>query len=143
MSEAPVLVEKRDDYIAVVTLNRPDKLNELNAQLCQLLRDTFDALENDDEVRVVVLHGAGDKAFAAGADVSEFHARNTEEQRSAYAQRRICETVADFPKPVIAAIHGFCVGGVHPSSCSRATCAWRLPHCGRQPLPHHQRPGHV
>jgi len=111
MSEAPVLVEKRDDYIAVITLNRPDKLNALNAQLRQLLRDTFDALEDDDEVRVVVLHGAGDKAFAAGADVSEFHARNTEEQRAAYAQRRIYETVADFPKPVIAAIHGFCVGG--------------------------------
>jgi enoyl-CoA hydratase len=111
MSEAPVLVEKRDDYIAVVTLNRPDKLNALNVQLRQLLRDTFDALEDDDEVRTVVLHGAGNRAFAAGADIGEFHARNAEEQRAAFAKRRIYEIVAEFPKPVIAAIHGFCVGG--------------------------------
>lgn len=111
MSDAPLLVEKRDDRVAVLTLNRPDKLNALNAELRSLLRDTFGALSEDDEVRVVVLHGAGDKAFVAGADVTEFAARTPEEQREVYSRPRVYEAVADFPKPVIAAIHGFCIGG--------------------------------
>jgi enoyl-CoA hydratase/carnithine racemase len=111
MSDAPILVEKRDDHVAVVTLNRPDKLNALNAELRGLLQDTFDELAADDHVRVVVVHGAGEKAFVAGADITEFHARTAEEQREVYRQRRIYETVADFPKPVIAALHGFCIGG--------------------------------
>lgn len=111
MSDAPVLVEKRDKHIAVVTLNRPDKLNALNAEVRRLLRDTFDALAEDEDVRAVVIHGTGEKAFVAGADVTEFAARTPDEQRAVYQERRIYETVADFPKPVIAAIHGFCVGG--------------------------------
>lgn len=111
MSDAPVLVEKRDDLVAVITLNRPDKLNALNAEVRKILRETFDALETDDSVRAVVIHGAGEKAFVAGADITEFAARSPEEQRAVYAQRRIYETVADFPKPVIAALHGFCIGG--------------------------------
>lgn len=111
MTDAPVLVEKRDDLVAVVTLNRPEKLNALNSDVRHILRETFDELAEDDEVRAVVLHGAGEKAFVAGADITEFHARTPEEQRRVYRQRRIYETVADFPKPVIAAIHGFCIGG--------------------------------
>lgn len=111
MSDRPVLVEKRDDHIAVISLNRPEKLNALNAEVRRILRDTFDELEADDSVRAVVIHGMGDKAFVAGADITEFAARSPEEQRAVYDQRRIYETVADFPKPVIAAIHGFCIGG--------------------------------
>ena len=111
MSDSPVLVEKRDDHIAVVTLNRPDKLNALNSEVRRTLRKTFEALADDDAVRAVVIHGTGEKAFVAGADITEFHARTAEEQREVYRQRRIYETVADFPKPVIAAIHGFCIGG--------------------------------
>jgi enoyl-CoA hydratase len=111
MNDAPLLVVKRADHIAVVTLRRPEKLNALNAELRALLQDTFDELATDDDVRVVVVHGAGEKAFVAGADITEFHARTAEEQREVYRQRRIYETVADFPKPVIAALHGFCIGG--------------------------------
>jgi enoyl-CoA hydratase/carnithine racemase len=111
MSELPVLVEIRDDHVARVTLNRPEKLNALNADVRRILRDTFDTLAEDDDVRVVVMHGAGEKAFVAGADITEFASRTAEEQRAVYRQRRIYETVADFPKPVIAAIHGFCIGG--------------------------------
>lgn len=110
MSDSPVLVEKRDDHIAVVTLNRPDKLNALNAEVRRLLREAFAELTDDDEVRAVVMHGAGE-AFAAGADVNEFAARNAEEQQAISAERSIYEVVADFSKPVIAAIHGFCIGG--------------------------------
>lgn len=111
MSDAPVLVEKRDDHIAVITLNRPEKLNALNAALRKALHETFASLESDDDVRAVVIHGAGDKAFVAGADITEFASRTADEQRAVYDERRIYETVADFPKPVIAALHGFCIGG--------------------------------
>jgi enoyl-CoA hydratase/carnithine racemase len=111
MSTSAVLLEKRDDFIAVITLNRPEKLNALNAEVRGLIRDILDELATDDSVRAVVIHGTGKKAFVAGADVAEFHARTPEEQRAVYAQRRIYETIADFPKPVIAAIHGFCIGG--------------------------------
>ena len=111
MSDAPVLVEKRDDLIAVITLNRPDKLNALNAEVRRILLETLDDLEGDDAVRAVVIHGTGDKAFVAGADIAEFAARTAEEQRLVYEGPRIYEAVADFSKPVIAAIHGFCIGG--------------------------------
>jgi enoyl-CoA hydratase len=111
MAEAALLVEKREDGVAVLTLNRPDKLNALNAEVRRQLMAAFDALAMDDDVKVVVIHGAGDKAFVAGADVNEFAARTAAEQRAVYLRRRIYETVAEFPKPVIAAVHGFCIGG--------------------------------
>lgn len=106
-----VLVEIRDDGVARLTLNRPDKLNALNGPLRRRLVEVFDALESDDSVRAVVLHGAGEKAFVAGADVAEFAGRSMEEQRPVTWRRRIYEVVADFPKPVVAAVHGFCLGG--------------------------------
>ena len=96
MSDAPVLVEKRDDLIAVITLNRPDKLNALNAEVRRILRETFADLERDDAVGAVVIHGTGDKAFVAGADIAEFAARTAEEQRLVYDEPRIYEAVADF-----------------------------------------------
>ncbi len=100
-----------EDPLALVRLNRPDKLNALNGTVRRELMETFAGLADHDAVKVVILHGAGDKAFAAGADVSEFAARTPAEQRAVYQRRRIYETVADFPKPVIAAVHGFCIGG--------------------------------
>jgi enoyl-CoA hydratase len=111
MTDAPVRVERLDDHIALVTLNRPEKLNALNAEVRGLLKETFAALADDDAIRAVVLQGAGEKAFVAGADITEFAARTADEQREVYAQPRIYEVVADFPKPVIAALHGFCIGG--------------------------------
>lgn len=111
MSESPVLLQKRDDHVAVITLNRPDKLNALNADVRARLKELFAELRDDDDVRAVVIHGAGEKAFVAGADITEFAARTAEEQREVYRQPRIYEAVADFPKPVIAALHGFCIGG--------------------------------
>ncbi len=96
---------------ALVRLERADKLNALNSTVRRELMEAFDRLAVEDGVKVVILHGAGDKAFAAGADVSEFAARTPAEQRAVYGRRRVYETVADFPKPVIAAVHGFCIGG--------------------------------
>lgn len=110
MSTRSVLLSV-DDEIAEVTINRPGKLNALNEAVRSELTEVFDDLAARDDVKVVVLHGAGEKAFVAGADVSEFAARTPEEQREVYRHRRVYDALAEFPKPVICAIHGFCLGG--------------------------------
>jgi enoyl-CoA hydratase len=111
MSDAPVRVEVRDDGIAVITLDRQDKLNALNESVRQRLMEAVDALADDDRVKVAVLHGAGEKAFVAGADIAEFAARSANEQRQVYLRRRVYDALAAFPKPLIAAVHGYCLGG--------------------------------
>lgn len=99
------------DAVAEVTINRPDKLNALDEAVRGELTEVFDHLAGRDDVKVAILHGAGDKAFVAGADVSEFAARTPEEQREVYRRRRVYDALAEFPKPVICAVHGFCIGG--------------------------------
>jgi enoyl-CoA hydratase len=106
-----VLLERRDDGIAVLTLNRPEKLNALNEAVRAGLMAHLDALAHDDDVRVAVLHGAGEKAFVAGADVAEFAERTPAEQRAVYQRRRVYDALADFPKPIVCAVHGYCLGG--------------------------------
>jgi enoyl-CoA hydratase len=110
MSGGDVLCERRDD-VAIVTLNRPEKLNSLNDALRTAMMHQLDALAGDEAVRVVVVCGAGDRAFVAGADLAEFAARSPDAQRSVYAGRRLHDAVASFPKPILAAIHGYCFGG--------------------------------
>lgn len=110
MSTRNVLLSVADE-IAEVTINRPGKLNALNEAVRSELTEVFDDLAARDDVKVVVLHGGGEKAFVAGADVSEFAARTPEEQREVYRHRRVYDALAEFPKPVICAIHGFCLGG--------------------------------
>ena len=105
-----VLVEKRG-RIAVVTVNRPDKLNALNIATRNEILAAFDRLAGDDEVRVVVITGAGEKAFIAGADISEFAGKTAVAQRGVMKGRRAFDAVEDFPKPVIAMINGFALGG--------------------------------
>ncbi|MDH5588772.1 MAG: enoyl-CoA hydratase/isomerase family protein [Gemmatimonadota bacterium] len=124
MADAPVLLEKRDDAIAVITLNRPEKLNALNAEVRGLLKEIFADLSRDDDVKVVVIHGTGDKAFVAGADISEFAARTAMEQRAVYAEPRIYEVVGSSPSrsspPSMAS-----ASAEAPSSPWRATSGWR------------------
>ena len=110
MSERTVLVEKRGP-VALITLNRPEKLNALNEELRQELMATLDGLARDADVRVAVLRGAGEKAFVAGADVAEFASRTPAEQRAVYGRRRVYDAVAEFSKPLIVAVHGHCLGG--------------------------------
>ena len=105
-----VLVE-RDGAVGLLTINRPEKLNALNEAVRQELMAAVDELAADDSVSVAILHGAGEKAFVAGADVTEFAARTPEQQEEVYRHRRVYDAVADFPKPFIAAIHGYCLGG--------------------------------
>jgi enoyl-CoA hydratase len=99
------------DGIAVITINRAEKRNALNGAVRSEMIAAFDALRADDRVRVVVITGAGDKAFIAGADIAEFAQRTPIEQRDVMADRREFDEIANCPKPVIAMINGFCLGG--------------------------------
>ena len=110
MSDAPILTRK-EGHVGFITLNRPDKLNALNEDVRQRIMAAVDEFAADDEIRVAVLHGNGEKAFVAGADVAEFASRTADEQREVYERRRVYDAVAEFPKPIICAIHGYCLGG--------------------------------
>ncbi len=105
-----ILVEKRDK-IAVITINRPDKLNALNSKVHLEGVSAMDGLRNDDSIRVVVITGTGSKSFIAGADISEFADHTPVTQRSVFYERSLFNSIDTFPKPVIAMINGFCLGG--------------------------------
>lgn len=105
-----VLIEKRG-RVAILTINRPDKLNALNIPTRNDILAALDQLERDEEVRVVVITGAGEKAFIAGADISEFAGMSAVAQRAVMKGRRAFDAVEDFPRPVIAMINGFALGG--------------------------------
>lgn len=101
-------------HVATVTFNNPAKHNALSVEMRAALPDLLAALNADPGVRVVVLTGAGDKAFASGADISEFGAQRTSpEARAAYdrGQGAMMAAFARLDKPVIAMIRGFCMGG--------------------------------
>ena len=99
------------EHVAWLTIDRPEKRNALNATVRRELVEAFDTLRGSDDVRVVVLTGAGDKAFVAGADIAEFAERTPLEQRRTMEGRRIFEEIGRFPRPVIAMINGFALGG--------------------------------
>ena len=110
MSFETILVET-EGAVATITVNRPDKRNALNSQVRAEVVAALDAVRADDSVRVVVFTGAGDRAFVAGADIGEFAERTPLEQREAMTGRRVFEEIAAFPKPTVAMINGFCLGG--------------------------------
>jgi enoyl-CoA hydratase len=99
------------DQVATITINRPDKRNALNAAVRREIVDALDQLRADDSARVVIITGAGDKAFVAGADIGEFAERTALQQRDAMQGRRVFDEVAAYPKPTIAMINGFALGG--------------------------------
>ncbi len=106
-----LLVEKLDGYVALVTFNRPDKMNALNLEVRRALFAALAELREDDEVRVVVLTGAGEKAFIAGADIAEFEGMAPVAQYRAMQRGNIFSAMEEFPKPIIAMINGYCLGG--------------------------------
>lgn len=99
------------DRVATLTVNRPEKRNALNAAVRREFVEALDALRDDPEVRVLVVTGAGEKAFIAGADIGEFADRSPLEQRAAMEGRRLFEEIANFPKPTIAMLNGYALGG--------------------------------
>ncbi|WP_175425767.1 enoyl-CoA hydratase-related protein [Trinickia violacea] len=106
-----VLYEKRD-AIAYVTVNRPKVLNALNTQTWKDLRTAFEDAREDAAVRGVILTGAGDKAFIAGADIGELaHASAIEAEQSSRAGQDVLDLIENLGKPVVAAINGFALGG--------------------------------
>lgn len=105
-----ILLEKQGG-IAVLTINRPDKLNALSSTVHREGVEILDELKVDADVRVVVIKGAGEKAFVAGADISEFARTTPVEQRAVMNSRSLFTVLDTFPKPIIAMINGFCLGG--------------------------------
>ncbi len=105
-----ILVEKKGN-VAVITINRPDKLNSLNSKVHAEGVAALEELRHDDEARVVVITGAGQKSFIAGADISEFAGQTPVSQRSTFQEKSLFNSLDSFPKPVIAMINGFCLGG--------------------------------
>src|SRR6266853_749065 len=106
-----VLYEKKG-AIAYVTLNRPKVLNALNGKTWDDLRAAFEKARNDGEVRGAILTGAGDKAFIAGADISELaHLSAVEAKASSSYGQAVLDLIENLGKPVIAAVNGFALGG--------------------------------
>jgi enoyl-CoA hydratase len=99
--------------VLVITINRPDKLNALNKQTIEELHETLADAENQTDVRAVILTGAGQKAFVAGADIAEFANYTVEQgkQLSAIGHFKIFNFIENYSKPIIAAVNGFALGG--------------------------------
>jgi enoyl-CoA hydratase len=120
---AETILVEREGRVAIVTVNRPDKLNALNDQVRTDMLAALAQIETDDSVGVVVITGAGEKSFIAGADIGEFAGRTPFDQRYAMRSPRIFDIMSSFPKPVIAMINGFCLGG----GCELAlSCDFRI-----------------
>lgn len=107
-----ILIDKNDG-IATITINRPQKLNALNKATISELSEAFETLEKDNKIRVIILTGSGEKAFVAGADISEFanFSAAEGEHLARKGQVTLFNFIENLQKPVIAAINGFALGG--------------------------------
>jgi len=111
MTYSTLLVSTKD-RIAVVTINRPDKLNALNAQCKSELKDLFTSLKSNQEVDIVIVTGSGEKAFVAGTDIAELTALNAQSGKEfAEGGQSVFDLIQHLGKPVIAAVNGFALGG--------------------------------
>jgi len=107
-----VTLERADDGVATLTINRPDKLNALNREVLAALRHRLEAIGADDAVRCAVLTGAGDKAFVAGADIAEMKDLGVDEARAFSKEgHATLAAIESLRVPVIAAVNGFALGG--------------------------------
>jgi enoyl-CoA hydratase len=108
------ILQSVEDGIGVITFNNPDKRNAMSLDMWEGVGQALIELRDDPEVRVVILVGAGDKAFVSGADISQFEKNRHNAQASEeYSKRSAAQRalLADYPKPTIACIRGFCLGG--------------------------------
>ena len=111
MTYETLLCDRRN-AIGYVKINRPEKLNALNRQVMEELHDCFQALQKDEEVRVVILTGSGEKAFVAGADINELARQSpVEGKETSQFGQQVLNLIENLGKPVIAAINGFALGG--------------------------------
>jgi len=106
------LIYEKKDNIGVLTINRPDKLNAISNELTEELKQLLDEIEQDEELRVMVITGAGDKAFVAGADIKELVDRDALVGRKVSRTRQdLFSRIENLPAPVIAAVNGYALGG--------------------------------
>ena len=108
------LVIEKSNGVGRLVLNQPDKHNAISLEMWQGVSLAMEKFSDDDEVRVIIVSGAGDKAFSAGADISEFaELRATKGQIAHYDRtaRRACEDLAEIDKPTLAMVRGYCIGG--------------------------------
>jgi len=106
------LLYVKRDAIGYVTVNRPEKLNALNRKTMDELEGCFQEIESDDEVRAVILTGAGEKAFVGGADINELAVQAPVEGKEMSVRgQKILDLIEHLGKPVIAAINGYALGG--------------------------------
>jgi enoyl-CoA hydratase len=111
MADELILVDRRD-AIRVLTFNRPEKRNALSTPLLEQFERALDEARTDATCRVIVLTGAGDKAFVAGADIGEYAAQSLKEFREYQRfSRRLFTSLDRFPMPVIGAVNGYALGG--------------------------------
>jgi enoyl-CoA hydratase len=112
MTDSPLLRDLLEPGIVRLTFNRPDKLNALSTPMIRALEAELDSIAVDPSVRVVILTGAGDRAFVAGADIAEYRG-NRADAFAAYQfeSRRVFDKLEALPQPTIAAIRGYALGG--------------------------------
>jgi enoyl-CoA hydratase len=112
MNYENILIEK-EDGISTIIINRPTKLNALNKATIEELHYAFDAEDKDKSTRAIIITGSGEKAFVAGADISEFAHFSVEEggKLAAQGQKLLFDFVENLSTPVIAAVNGFALGG--------------------------------
>ena len=107
---ANILDEKRN-RIGIITVNRPEQLNSMNAETRSEMADSFEKMDNDPKIAVVILTGSPGKAFIAGADIKEFAEMKLENSEEMKEDWRVTKVISGMKKPVIAMIDGFCLGG--------------------------------
>ena len=118
MAYENLLYEKKDG-VAWITFNRPKVLNALNRKTMEELRAVLLDARDDEAVRVLILTGAGEKAFVAGADINELAAQTPiSGKETAQRGQEVLQFIERFPKPVIAAVNGFALGGPMPEDCA-------------------------
>jgi enoyl-CoA hydratase len=106
------LIYKKKENIGTLTINRPDKLNAISNELTAELQSLLSELEKDEELKVLILTGAGDKAFVAGADIKELIDRNARiGRRVSHERQEVFSRIENLPVPVIAAVNGYALGG--------------------------------
>jgi enoyl-CoA hydratase/carnithine racemase len=108
------IISRRDGAVGHITFNNPEKRNAVSLEMWQAAERALDEFEGDDAIRVVVLSGAGEKAFVSGADISKFESERAGAEAVAHYNAttgRFYQKLTAFPKPTIAAITGTCVGG--------------------------------
>src|ERR1700685_4252284 len=108
------ILQSVTEGVGVITFNNPEKRNAMSLDMWEGLGQALIELRDDGEVRVVILVGAGDKAFVSGADISQFEkTRHNAQASEEYSKRSAAQRalLADYPKPIIACIRGFCLGG--------------------------------